>query len=178
MNSTPNAGESSPGEMHADKTRSPGQVAGQTTGRVTVIDVFATDCVPCHREMPRFTQVALRYRPSGVQFVSLAAIVKPKDATEIERFALEYDITWPVGCCPPELLETLAVSEYPTILVYDAQGAFVWWSQQPGTVEQAIEKALAATATSAAPVVAPNAPSVVIPPPHLELSPTEATSGS
>lgn len=62
------------------------------TGKVLVVNYWATWCAPCREEIPMFVRMQDRYRDRGLQFVGIA-IDRPEP---VARFAEEYRINYPL----------------------------------------------------------------------------------
>ena len=67
----------------------------QLTGKVIVVNFWATWCAPCKGEMPEFVKVYAAYRHRGVEFVGAAN--EPRSAkAKVREFMKAMEITFPV----------------------------------------------------------------------------------
>ncbi|HKS06423.1 MAG TPA: TlpA disulfide reductase family protein [Gemmatimonadaceae bacterium] len=64
-------------------------------GQVTLINIWATWCVPCEKEMPMLQRIFEEYRPKGLRLVGVSIDV-PGMEPEIRRFMSQYGITFDV----------------------------------------------------------------------------------
>jgi peroxiredoxin len=64
-------------------------------GRVVVVNFWATWCLPCREELPRFSAMAQQYASSNVPFV-LISIDDPGDKQKIRNFVAQHQLTLPV----------------------------------------------------------------------------------
>ena len=78
-----------------------------------------------------------------MQFLGLT-VDPPEERDSILRFLADTNIPWPNGYGAGATMEALGVQFLPTVLVVDRKGMIVWQSDSPGTLDQAIERALAA----------------------------------
>ena len=62
------------------------------TGKVTVVNFWATWCTPCREEIPDFVKLQDEYRDRGVRFVGIAA----EKADKVPAFIKEYGINYPI----------------------------------------------------------------------------------
>jgi cytochrome c biogenesis protein CcmG, thiol:disulfide interchange protein DsbE len=94
------------------------------SGKVIIVNFWATWCVPCVKEMPSFEILYRRYRSQGL--ILLAVSLDKDDSTKVQEFADKYKLSFPV------LLDTEGVAEklYPSFsipftYVIDKQGRVV-----------------------------------------------------
>lgn len=106
-------------------------------GRAQVINLWASWCAPCRREMPAFARVqALR---PDVDFVYLNIGESPAEIAAFTRtLALPLAPIWrdPAGSVP----ERLQVRGYPTTLIVDGEGRLL--HRRSGELSEASLKAL------------------------------------
>lgn len=114
-------------------------------GKVLVVDLWATYCVPCRMEIPRLADVAKRYRPLGVEFVGLTAETE-RDLPRVREFIADTPgFDWPVGYGAMEFWNALDVPGIPVTIVFGPDGRARWsalGAGQPG-LEAALDEALA-----------------------------------
>ncbi len=64
-------------------------------GKVVLVNFWATDCVPCRREMPAMAETYRRYRPHGLEAIFIAM---PYDRPDLVlHFARSSELPFPVG---------------------------------------------------------------------------------
>lgn len=95
----------------------------QWQGKVMVINFWATWCVPCREEMPRFVRAQQEFGPRGLQFVGIAVDQPDK----IRQFASELALNYPSlvgGYGALELSKTLGnkVMALPFTIILDRKG--------------------------------------------------------
>lgn len=91
---------------------------------------------------PGLVQTYRHYKDRGVAFVGLTAEGE-SELPKIKAFLKEEGIPWPNGYGAGATLEALGVEGFPTIYVVTRNGNILWDSMRPGTIEGAIERALA-----------------------------------
>lgn len=103
---------------------SPGSlVALRPSGKVALLDFFATWCPPCGPEMEHLRAVRERYDASELSVVS---ITQETDEATVESFWEEYRGTWPVVLDPGVRAgQRFGVTSLPTILVLAPDGTEV-----------------------------------------------------
>jgi hypothetical protein len=67
----------------------------------------------------------------------------PDERDSVLRFLADTHIPWPNGYGAGATMEALGIQVVPTVLVVDRKGTIVWQSGSSGTLDQAIERALA-----------------------------------
>ena len=62
------------------------------SGRVLVVNFWATWCAPCQKEMPSFNRLQKKYGSQGLQFVGIAL----DEANKVKDFAASMGIKYPI----------------------------------------------------------------------------------
>ena len=99
------------------------QPLAQWTGKVLVVNFWATWCAPCREEMPMFMKVQESLGPRGVQFVGIAV----DNADKVRQYADELKLNYPTligGFGAMELSKTLGntVMALPFTVILDRSG--------------------------------------------------------
>jgi thiol-disulfide isomerase/thioredoxin len=121
-------------------------------GKVFVINLWATWCGPCRREIPEYEQVRKEYTGRGVEFFGLTTEDPHADADRVRKFVREFDFNFRVAWLDRQTAITLmnGRSVIPQTIVVSADGRVVehWRGYASGRGAQmlrtAIERALAA----------------------------------
>lgn len=90
-------------------------------GKWVVLNVWATWCAPCIKEMPELEALA-RARPDVV-VLGLAA--DGEDVEKIVEFAQALRVTYPVIAGNAAMMKEYKVRAYPTTLLFDRRGQLV-----------------------------------------------------
>lgn len=118
-------------------------------GKVVVINLWASWCGPCRREVPEYEKVRKAYVGKEVEFVALTA--EDRSASErVKRFVRDVNFGFRVGWADRELAGVLmnGKSSIPQTLVLDGGGHIVkhWTGYSPGQsaarLKETIEDAL------------------------------------
>jgi thiol-disulfide isomerase/thioredoxin len=98
---------------------------GAQDGRVLLINVWATWCAPCRKEIPDL--VALQKELPTDQFTVVGISVDREGAPEVEPFVEKYDVSYPIVLDPEQTLapEFGAVQGLPTTFIVNAEGQIV-----------------------------------------------------
>lgn len=120
-------------------------------GRVVLVNVWATWCLPCRVEMPLMENTWQRHRDAGL--IVLGASVDRGDPQHVQTFVTERNITYPIAIVDANFISALGgVVGYPTSILIGRDGTVrhkVVGPIGPLSLEPAIRRALADTAGAA-----------------------------
>lgn len=119
-------------------------------GKVLVINLWASWCGPCRKEIPEYENVRKDYLSRDVKFIALTVEDPAASAARVNRFVRETNFGFLLGWADSELADTLANGrhEIPQTLVIAADGSIVnHWAgyargQNGNRLRAAIENAL------------------------------------
>lgn len=104
-------------------------------GKVVVINLWASWCGPCRREVPEYDKVRKDYEGKEVEFIALTAEDRSA-SNKVNKFVRDVKFGFRVGWADPELAGTLmnGKSAIPQTLVLDGGGQIVkhWTGYSPG----------------------------------------------
>jgi thiol-disulfide isomerase/thioredoxin len=86
---------------------------GQTTkladysGKVLVVDVWATWCGPCKQEIPHLIDIAREYKDKGVEVIGLTNEDPETDSEIVKSFSQAFNINYPIGWANEEMQREL-----------------------------------------------------------------------
>ena len=94
------------------------------SGKVIVVNFWATWCVPCVKEMPSFENLYRRYRSQGLTL--LAVSLDKGDSSKVQEFADKHKLSFPILLDNEGVAEKLYPSfSIPFTYVIDKQGRVV-----------------------------------------------------
>ncbi len=106
----------------------------QQSGRLVVVDVWSTSCLPCMREFPNLVELARKYEwqltciSMNVDYIGLKSKPPESYLPKIQSFLDSQQaelINLASSESDRELLPKLEVGSLPAILIYDTQGQLV-----------------------------------------------------
>lgn len=126
-------------------------------GRVVVVNLWATWCPPCVREMPSLQRVYERFADRGLEVLAVAVDDYPGERGPdgrivglVSEFVDAYGLTFPVAIDPTGATERRFGTEYlPTTVLIDREGRIRAteiggrdWDQEPylGMIESLLEE--------------------------------------
>jgi thiol-disulfide isomerase/thioredoxin len=71
------------------------------SGKVLVVDLWATWCRPCRQEIPHLIEMANEYRDKGVEVIGLTTEDPESDAQMVKDFSQQFKINYLVGWAEP-----------------------------------------------------------------------------
>lgn len=104
--------------------------------KVTLIDFWQTNCIPCQHAIPHLCALSDRYGSRGLQVVGIAYEDGPPaaQAEKVERVRQRLRIKYPLllgggdgGPCP--VSTQFAVHAFPTLVLLDDTGRILWRSE-------------------------------------------------
>jgi cytochrome c biogenesis protein CcmG/thiol:disulfide interchange protein DsbE len=100
-------------------------------GRIVVLNVWATWCAPCRKEMPDFVQLQDEFRPYAVQFIGVSI---DSGGWEVVRpFGAEFNVNYPLLLDDGTVYGTYEGSTgVPTTYLINRDGQI--WRYMPGAL--------------------------------------------
>ena len=130
-------------EVRAVNTAELGEVIEKTVGKVTVLNFWATWCVPCVKEMPDFVTLYNESDPEQVALVSLSIDDAAEVTGAIPEFQRTHKMPFPIYVLnerDDEALEKALRGKFsgmiPATFVYDKTGALVKMVEGPATLAE------------------------------------------
>jgi thiol-disulfide isomerase/thioredoxin len=119
-------------------------------GKVVVINLWASWCGPCRREIPEYEKVRKAYAGRQVEFIGLTTEDPRTSSERVNRFLRDVSFGFRLGWADRETARTLMQGRggIPQTMVVDADGRIVhhWTGYSPGSsgdnLKQVIELAL------------------------------------
>ncbi|MGH9846319.1 MAG: TlpA disulfide reductase family protein, partial [Blastocatellia bacterium] len=68
-----------------------------STGKILVVDIWATWCGPCRVEIPHLIELAREFKGRGVEVIGLTTEDPVNDAGKVREFVREFKINYPIG---------------------------------------------------------------------------------
>ncbi|HKY27627.1 MAG TPA: TlpA disulfide reductase family protein [Pyrinomonadaceae bacterium] len=120
------------------------------SGKVVILNLWATWCGPCRMEIPELVRVYKEYRDQGLEVVGLSTENPDASAEGVRRFIQQYEMDYRVGWSPPAVSIALMQGRdaIPQSFVISRDGRilkrFIGYNYQstPPQLRQAIEEAL------------------------------------
>ena len=92
----------------------------ETSGKVAVVNFWATWCVPCIQEIPSFNKLQQELAAKGVAVVGVAM---DEDGAElVKTFLKKHPMDYPVALGSADLTSQYKLDELPVTVVFDRQG--------------------------------------------------------
>lgn len=95
-------------------------------GPITVINFWATWCIPCLGEMKELKKLYSSYNNKGVEFVAIS-VDAPKTSSKVPSFVRARQLPFTILLDPEKkAYKKLQVSEIPTLIVINQKGEIVY----------------------------------------------------
>jgi thiol:disulfide interchange protein DsbD len=92
----------------------------ELTGKVAVVNFWATWCVPCIQEIPSFNKLQSEYGSKGVAVVGVSMDEEGKE--KVEPFLKKHPMRYTVALGSDALNKQFGLEQLPVTLVYDKSG--------------------------------------------------------
>lgn len=120
-------------------------------GKVVVVNLWATWCGPCRREVPDYEKVRKEFADREVEFIALTTEDPVTEGKRVEKFVRDFNFGFRIGWADGATARTImnGRTSIPQTLVIDKNGQIVsHWRGYSATesrnrLKQAIEKGLA-----------------------------------
>ena len=73
------------------------------SGKVLVVDLWATWCGPCRQEIPHLVEIAKEYKDKGVEVIGLTNENPETDAEWVKQFSEAFNINYRIGWADDEM---------------------------------------------------------------------------
>lgn len=122
------------------------------SGKVVIVDLWATWCGPCRQEIPHLVEMAKTYKSKGVEIIGLTNENPTTDEQKVKDFSREFKINYAVGWADPQMQVGLMNGRngIPQTIIIGRDGKvkkhFVGFSSaiSPPQMKAALEEAIAA----------------------------------
>jgi len=122
------------------------------SGKVLLVNLWATWCQPCRRETPELVKLHKEYQDRGVEMVGLSTEDPVASAQSVQSFVQQFQVDYPVGWATRDvaiaLMQLTGRSSIPQSFIITRDGRikkqFIGFHpiQTPPQLKQAIEEAL------------------------------------
>lgn len=93
------------------------------SGRINVINFWATWCGPCKHELPDLISLQTDYASKGVRLIGVSADVGSNVAADVRSFVHDHGINYPVVIANDDMKEAFGnVNMLPTTFITDRDG--------------------------------------------------------
>ena len=124
---------------------------GNYSGKVLLVNLWATWCGPCRMETPELVKLHKEYQSRGVEMIGLSTEDPAASAESVSDFIREYKVDYQIGWAKPEVAQTLMAGRgsIPQSFVIARDGRivrrFIGFRPDltPGQIKAALEEALA-----------------------------------
>ena len=111
-------------------------------GSVVVVHGWFVGCPYCWQEAPELVELHQKYSGDGVKFLGLTH-EEGEVLPDIHKFVEQNEISWPQAYGARNTLIALGAEYFPIVWVIDREGRIVWNRDAGGTLDEAIQAALA-----------------------------------
>jgi thiol:disulfide interchange protein len=117
--------------------------AASVSGKVLVVNFWATWCVPCRKEIPAFNRMNKDLSPQGVAVIGVS--LDEDGAGAVKSFLAKNPMEYPVALGSDAAKDKYQIGPLPTTIVMDRQGKVVHKFEgltSPEDIQKAIKQAL------------------------------------
>jgi thiol-disulfide isomerase/thioredoxin len=123
---------------------------GDYSGKVLLVNLWATWCGPCRMETPELVKLHKEFQSRGVEMIGLSTEDPDASAQKVSEFMREYEVNYQIGWATRELAQTLMQgrTSIPQSFIIARDGRivrrFIGFNPEttPPQLKQALEQAL------------------------------------
>lgn len=123
---------------------------GNYSGKVMLINLWATWCGPCRSETPELVRLHKEYQSRGVEMIGLSTENPDASARSVSDFVREFNVDYQIGWAKPELAQILMAgrTSIPQSFIIAKDGRvvrrFIGFNPEttPTQIKEALEQAL------------------------------------
>ncbi|HVH45784.1 MAG TPA: TlpA disulfide reductase family protein [Labilithrix sp.] len=94
--------------------------AGLEKGKVYIVDFWATWCEPCKKSFPKYQDLYVKYKASGLEIVAISVDDEKKDIPDfIRTYGAKFPVGWDEG---HKIADCFKPSNMPSAYVIDKNG--------------------------------------------------------
>src|SRR5258707_8346576 len=116
------------------------------SGKIVVVNLWATWCGPCRREVPEYEKVRKEFAGRGVEFIGLTTEDPLTSSARVKRFARDFNFGFRMGWADRETAATLmnGRNAIPQTLVIATDGRTLshWRGYSPGQGRDRLPEAI------------------------------------
>lgn len=97
------------------------------TGKITIVEFWATWCPPCHKTIPALVELDRRFREQGVQVLGLS-VDSSKDLEKVKRLISELGVGYTNAFASPEVFRFITGRDkisVPKIVIFNREGKII-----------------------------------------------------
>jgi cytochrome c biogenesis protein CcmG, thiol:disulfide interchange protein DsbE len=119
----------------------------QLKGNVVLLNVWATWCIPCRKELPELQALHKQYEPRGLRVVGVSVDETGTDSS-VREYAQELGITYSILRDPDQrVYSAFSIVGVPASFLIDREGRIAWMLYGPFTstnpeLQRALQKTL------------------------------------
>ena len=95
-------------------------VLGNNKGKVVIVDLWATWCPPCRKEIPGFINLYNKYKGNGVEIIGIA--FDENGVEVVPPFVKKMGINYPIYLEGDGIAQAYDLRAYPTTIIYGKDG--------------------------------------------------------
>ncbi len=99
------------------------EIISSNSGKVVLVNFFATWCPPCRKEVPELIELYKNYRGKNVEFIGIG--IDEGGAEVIVPFAEKVNINYPLYLTSQELTTAYKIDAIPATFIFDKKGKLV-----------------------------------------------------